>query len=603
MATANGANLGGAQMTGLNGGMMPTTVVDLIRDRYIVGTDQPALAATEPPMSTHLVNLDALILREDFEASATNAPKKGRLSTELKIEDLERTYAGLLRKPDFQRETSGWSAERVAAFIKSAVDGDLVPAVIMWWSNLNGTVFVIDGAHRLSALLAWVHDDYGDGKISNEFWGHNIAPEQIKLAKATRALVNQEVGAYAQLKYHLQNPRQAPELLLLRARNMVSFKIDLQWVEGTPDTAESSFFRINGSAVAIDRTELGIIKARRKPNAIATRALMNYGVGHKYWSRFPDATQGEIESLAKEIYEALFRPILEYPARTLDIPIGGQGYSANSFKMILDVVNLVNDITPAMWQEKPESRLKGRKGAEIAAIADDDDGAATVRCLKAVKKAAALISGDYVGSLGLHPAVYFYGPTLRIQPTAFLATIQFARELRERDQFKRFTKHRRDFEEFLIAHPRYVGSLGHTYGSRTRPLEALLVMYRTLLDQLASGESDHARIEEALFEKSELRSLKTLVERPTATRRRLDSSAKSASFLQKAIQSPVRCDICGARLHLKSISHDHITRVQDGGLGTSDNATPTHPYCNTGYKESEVAAQRNKREPSAAPWV
>jgi hypothetical protein len=29
-------------------------------------------------------------------------------------------------------------------------------------------IFVIDGGHRLSALRAWMEDDYGDGTISLE---------------------------------------------------------------------------------------------------------------------------------------------------------------------------------------------------------------------------------------------------------------------------------------------------------------------------------------------------------------------------------------------------------------------------------------------------
>jgi hypothetical protein len=30
---------------------------------------------------------------------------------------------------------------------------------------------------------------------------------------------------------------------------------------------------------------------------------------------------------------------------------------------------------------------------------------------------------------------------------------------------------------------------------------------------------------------------------------------------------------------------DHVIRKEDGGRGDSENAQPTHPFCNTGYKE------------------
>lgn len=58
-----------------------------------------------------------------------------------------------LRKPDFQRTTSHWPPSKVAGFIKSFFSGDLIPALILWQSDASG-IFVIDGAHRLSALIA-----------------------------------------------------------------------------------------------------------------------------------------------------------------------------------------------------------------------------------------------------------------------------------------------------------------------------------------------------------------------------------------------------------------------------------------------------------------
>lgn len=542
-----------------------------------------------PEMPTHLVNLDALIKREDFEARADNPSQSKRLGAELKVEDLERTYIHLLRKPDFQRETSSWTPERVAEFVKSYLDGDLIPAVIMWWSSLNGTVFVIDGAHRLSALMAWVHDDYGDGEISRTFWEYSISPTQRRLALATKQLLEKEIGPYKQLRDVRQdNSKAANPLMLRRARNMTSFKIDLQWVEGNAVTAEQSFFRINGSASIIDPTELGIIKARRKPNAIATRALMNAGKGHQYWSDFPDSARSEIESLSRNIYDSLFKPILESPVKTLDLPIAGQGYSENAFKMIFDLVNMVNNVTPAMWQEKAPP--KRSKAAPSSTLSDDTDGATTVEFLRAVRKAAWLVSGHEHGSLGLHPVVYFYGSTGRFQPTAFLATIRFVQELKARDKLLEFTEHRRDFEEFLVEHRHFVSSIGHSYGSRTRPLEALVTMYRVIFSELCNGEKDRNAIRQKLLDEKTLSSLRnTIADDGTSTKRKhFTKDEKSAAFIRQAIDQPARCPECGARLHVRSISTDHIERLEDGGTGSASNAQSSHPYCNQTFKEERV---------------
>jgi Protein of unknown function DUF262 len=110
-------------------------------------------------MSRNVVNLDALLPRQDLASPAeASADLEG-----LKLSDLEPGLIfAFLRKPDFQRETANWSPEQVADLIETFVKGNIIPSIILWQSGQR--VFVIDGAHRLSALIAWVRDDYGAGK-------------------------------------------------------------------------------------------------------------------------------------------------------------------------------------------------------------------------------------------------------------------------------------------------------------------------------------------------------------------------------------------------------------------------------------------------------
>src|ERR1700730_15772697 len=93
------------------------------------------------------VHLDSLISREDFEANRDgDAPVKQTID----IKDLEPDafFYRALRKPDFQRETTEWDPARVAGLIQTFIEGDLVPAVILWKNK--ELLFVIDGSHRLS---------------------------------------------------------------------------------------------------------------------------------------------------------------------------------------------------------------------------------------------------------------------------------------------------------------------------------------------------------------------------------------------------------------------------------------------------------------------
>jgi hypothetical protein len=130
---------------------------------------------------------------------------------------------------------------------------------------------------------------------------------------------------------------------------------------GEAAKAESSFFKINQKATLIDPAELDMIKSRHKPNALAARALIRAGTRHKYWSAFSESTQDEIERIARDVYEVFFKPAIETPIKTSDLPIAGRGYSADSIKMIFDLVNVVNKITPEMWQDQPTKSKKTRK--------------------------------------------------------------------------------------------------------------------------------------------------------------------------------------------------------------------------------------------------
>ncbi len=126
------------------------------------------------------LTLDALIPREDFEIiSSVGSVSNNRNKATLSIEDLKHDsfFFSALRKPIFQRETNEWDIKKVCGLIESFINGELVPSIILW-KNQSGYIFVIDGAHRLSCLSAWINDDYGDGQISLSFFGNDIPEEQ-----------------------------------------------------------------------------------------------------------------------------------------------------------------------------------------------------------------------------------------------------------------------------------------------------------------------------------------------------------------------------------------------------------------------------------------
>ncbi|MHB8384304.1 MAG: hypothetical protein ACYDC3_18415 [Candidatus Binataceae bacterium] len=74
--------------------------------------------AARPAMPTNLVNLDALIPRQDFEFVEEDMPEaQPRPAIDLTHLEPGNFFYFALRKPDFQRETASWSPEKVADFI------------------------------------------------------------------------------------------------------------------------------------------------------------------------------------------------------------------------------------------------------------------------------------------------------------------------------------------------------------------------------------------------------------------------------------------------------------------------------------------------------
>jgi hypothetical protein len=531
-------------------------------------------------MATNLVNLDAMIRREDFAATAESSDFEKFDSVAVMLMGPGATpFSSAIRKPDFQRETSGWTPEQIVDLITSFLSGDLVPAIILWPGD-STHLFAIDGAHRLSALMAWVNDDYGDRNLSQAFYDNTISPEQLKAAEKTRKLVNNTVGSFEEHKRAIDLPDAArPHIKAQAQRISTGLALKIQWVAGNADKAEKSFFKINQSATPIDDSELKILRARRLPNAIAARAIMRGGKGHQFWQSFDEDKQKGIKSVSADLNEVLFRPPLNTPIKTLDLPVAGRPQLA----LIFDFVNLAND--QVLQSSKLTSAKKRAKFLVLTTEEEeqiDKDGSGTLKYLEATKALARRISGRDRQSLGLHPAIYFYSAIGRYQPTAFIGISAFVKELIEKNQLLLFTKHREVFEEFLLANKDLNNQFIKKLGAAARPFVHMKEYYFFILQHLRDGRTV-SEIVALLAGDKRFQFLKPVSEFETdSAARNFNSPVKSAVFLKEALEAPrERCNVCGARMHVNSISIDHITKREDGGLAILENGQLAHPYCNS----------------------
>ncbi|MBA2848246.1 hypothetical protein HNQ76_000592 [Thermosulfuriphilus ammonigenes] len=440
----------------------------------------------------------------------------------------------------------------------------MIPAIILWRSS-SGYLFVIDGSHRLSSLAAWVNDDYGDGKISKMFYDGIIPDEQIKIAEKTRKLVNSIVGSYSDFELALTHPDKVRPDIVKNAKNLAALAIQLQWVEGDASKAENSFFKINQQAAPINQTELTLLKTRRKPNSIAARAIIRSGKGHKYWSKFDEDKQLEIQRIATEINEILFEPKLITPIKTLDVPIGGKRYSAQTLPLILDFVNISNKITQS-------TNLK-----------DDITGDETIKFLKNTLKVARLINSNHPSSLGLHPIIYFYSKDGRHKPALFYGVIKFVIDLKERKKLKDFIQVRTGIEKILWDYDYLIQQINRKYRSAIRSYPYISNFLFQAMSYLIKEGSVEKTIHMLIQTDFSYLMLETPRQKQT-DKKDFDNYKKSLVYIKEAIDNAPKCKICGGLIHRNAISIDHIQRKQDGGKATIENAQITHPFCNTGVK-------------------
>lgn len=206
----------------------------------------------------------------------------------------------------------------------------------MW--NSGPYNFVIDGAHRLGALIAWINDDYGDGAISKQFFNDEIDEEQRDIANKTREKIRNTVKSYSEYKKATGDSNNTDREMLEKALSLGRTSIQLQWVSGGAEKAEQSFFKINQKASKINDTEIELLQSRRKAFAIASRAIMRAGTGHQYWSKFEPSTMNEIEVIAKEINWLIFQPKISGAIRTLDLPLVKKYNSPQTNSFIFDLV-------------------------------------------------------------------------------------------------------------------------------------------------------------------------------------------------------------------------------------------------------------------------
>lgn len=383
-------------------------------------------------------NLEHLIPRSDVESDenyGTVSQSDRRSSFNLIELEKEQFFYQQLRKPIFQRDTNQWTVERLEKLIVTFLDDGLIPAIILW-EDRDGSIYVIDGAHRISSLIAWVNSDYGKENELNDS-NHNAIEEYI----------NNKIGSYEDIKRSKGEEYRAEKQIIAKR------SIAVQWVTGDYRKVKESFIRINEQGVVITGDEKELIENDQLPTSKLSRAILAHGLGQSSSSQ---------NGQTQEMFNRFFKPFLSHELN--NYPFAG---SINEDFVISKIYNAIKIIDNG---QKLELSTLTEKVSSILRFIQD--------------------------YLNVSQKVYFYGATKKHKTNSFYGFIRFALLLNENEELRQvYITNRKSFEDYLVKNEAHIQVIARKKRQAKRAYEEISKYYQTLLLACQSNNFDELESE------------------------------------------------------------------------------------------------------------
>jgi len=581
------------------------------------------------------VYLDHLIPRESlrYERSTENMGRRPsqQLTADLRMKDLMRDQSpviDVLRKPDFQRATWAWTPEDCLSLLESVTNNQVIPSIIMWSSPENDLKYILDGGHRVSVVLAWLNDDWGEHLPDNDY-GDEAREREIKTAaREIRRLVDAKIGKISNYQDAFEEFRgvvsagKAPKVEMHPKRfeqaefyNNLMFGnvgFPLQWVTGNYEIAERSFLKINKSGQKLSPWEELLVENRNSSFARAVMSISNTATARHYWPEHISDNVSNKEELEQKIktirqgvidlHSSIFEPLFHTPIRTLQQPL----LVADEYHKPYYLAEFLTVIEGGRGQATETTILMSRD--RNAAPEDIVVSGATL--IEHVREALEHIQGPSQRSLALIPTLYFYTDAGRYVRSLLYGFFYWLLSGESDDILQRkrvFSAHRRAFEDVLLVDKEHIvsgisrktGSGPEVTNQTARYFQGLLELLVKHDDAVTSAQfsADYAALTDRLTEKR-TRSTRS----SEVTSRLFTEKQKSTTALRILFESTPHCGICGGLFDPHGdVQHDHITPASLGGQTTLDNQRMVHPFCNNHSNRTIIEGLRSKTHLLALP--
>lgn len=570
----------------------------------------------KPKLTVYLDNhikRDSLLYRRSI-SQRSETQNRVQQPDYLTIQSLfgKKSKARSLRKPDFQRATWAWSPEECVELLESVLYEQVVPSVIMWLSPDNFQ-YVLDGGHRISVLLAWIRDNWGD-KLPDDAYRDATVQENIrKAAQRVRELLGQkQIGSFedyiaAEEMYNdLVEKGQIPEqsmdttslhyAKLMRRWDAVNIGFPILWVSGDYEKAEQSFIKINKTGRSLSDWETKLVENRSSSFARAVMSIAQIGdVAHCWPVQEPEVANDpvlsgkakEIVQKVKELHSLLFDPPYTRPINDSRQPLMATPYTRPEMKPAY-LAELLT-ITEGKKGQKPETEalIKKDRSDRVSHIITNG-----LRLIDDAIDVIGNIYGPSPRSLGLMPLVYFYnkqGDYVRSLLYGMIYWLNHGSETRDVLNRKLlFTIHRKAFEEVLLQNKEFIITrISRRIGSGPEVTHQTARYYHGLLKLLIKHND---QIQSPLFStehKHLINTLGTSEASDTVLEESISASRTFRGQLRTEVQVTAfldvfqTCEICRGRYFPGLfIQVDHKIPHSKGGKTAASNARITHPFCN-----------------------
>lgn len=566
----------------------------------------------------HHIKRDSLLYKRSMPSQTQiNPDYERRLSISRLVDEKERR---LLRKPDFQRSTSAWTPIECVDLLDSVLNEKVVPSVIMWLSPQN-LQYVLDGGHRISVLIAWILDDWGDRMPAEAYQDGFLKRRWEDAAIKVRELLDKRgINSYDEHKRAFEE--YSPEDWTLTSQPSLSHEdrrmaervsrwsavqvgYPIQWVQGDYQVAEDSFLKINKTGRRLTDWETKLVENRTSSFARAVMAVAEIQDSRHCWpTHDPDSTDNkylekkvdQLQELIKKLNELIFSPAhilpIKRPNQPLVAPPAGQPEIKPSY------LSELFTITEGKKGQKTETQALIKQDTKATATLIVSNG---LTLLQRADDAIGHIYGGSPRSLLLMPLLYFYNPQGRYVRSLLYGMLYWMNFGSHEDILNRkllFTIHRKAFEHTLMhSKEEIVKRITRRIGSGTEVTVPTARYFDGLLRLLITCNDE---IEDSTFSEKHQQLIETLKnnkdskpspedEKPIGgSSRTYRNASRDSVTVRDYLQNSSICGICDGRYVPNIFTQvDHITPYSKKGKTVVENARHTHPFCNNQREKIE----------------